>query len=138
MGTVPLLLSIGILSVILFALVSLLLFRSRKKKEPEEVKEPGIPTFEELKSILKNKDADNETLRDALDEIVALYGEIDPKIDGRPSKHFDKYMELIFIVCKHPNSDKRLVLDFEKDLARKNPQYIKNLDKAVTQGLSFR
>ena len=103
-----------------------------------EVPEDRIPTFAELKSIMKNKDASYEALQKAIDGIVEYYGDIEPKVAGRQAKDFDRYMELIFIICKHPNTDKKLVLSFERDLARLNPQYKRDLDHAVTKGLSFR
>jgi len=137
MSTSPLILWILALTLFLFFLVAILVFRSRPKVVKEEVIK-GPPTFEELKSILKNKDTHLEILRETLDEIVDLYGNIEEKKSGRPSKDFERYMEVILIVCKHPNSNKHLVLNFEKDLARKNPQYKRDIDSMVTKGLSYR
>ena len=142
MNVSPLIISIIGFSVLLFLLVAVLIYTSRAKKrkaqELTEVPEDRIPTFVELKAILKNKDATHDALEKAIESIVEYYGEIEPKVAGRQSKDFDRYMELIFIICKHPNTDKKLVLSFERDLARINPQYKRDLDHAVTKGLSFR
>jgi len=142
MNVSPLIISIVGFSVLLFLLVAVLIYSSRAKKRKAqaltEVPEDRIPTFVELKAILKNKDATHDALQKAIESIVEYYGEIEPKVAGRQSKDFDRYMELIFIICKHPNTDKKLVLSFERDLARINPQYKRDLDHAVTKGLSFR
>lgn len=142
MNVSPLIISIIIFSMLLFILVAILVYTSRARKRREEaaieVPETRVPSYQELKSILKNKNASYEALQHATDGIIEFYGDIEPKVGGRQSKDFDRYMELIFIICKHPNTDKKLVLNFERDLARMNPQYKKDLDHAVTKGLSFR
>lgn len=142
MSVSPLIISIVVFSILLFILVSILVYTSRVRKRREqllvEVPETRVPTYQELKSILKNKNSSYETLEDAIEKIIDYYGDIEPKIAGRQSKDFDRYMELIFIICKHKNTDKKLILNFERDLARMNPQYKKDLDNAVTKGLSFR
>lgn len=142
MNVSSLIISIVVFSVVLFVLVSILVYTSRVRKRRAEtlaaVPETRVPTYQELKAILKNKNSSYEALEDAIENIVKYYGDIEPKVGGHQSKDFDRYVELIFIICKHPNTDKNLILNFERDLARTNPQYKKDLDQAVTKGLSFK
>jgi len=75
----PLIISIVGFSVLLFLLVAVLIYTSRAKKRKAqaltEVPEDRIPSFVELKAILKNKDATHNALQKAIEGIVEYYGE---------------------------------------------------------------
>lgn len=91
-----------------------------------------------LSKIIKNKQSSSKELKEALDLILKHYGNIHKKLGARPHPDFDIYMGILMQICKHPNTNKHLIIDFDKELTRLNPQYKKEIYEAVTKGLNSR
>jgi len=148
MQITPLLLqSIGGLSAILIILVLLLVYSHKKKKQKEEKKEqhhvkPSPPKSKEdwelLLQTLKNKETTTQELQETLDLIIRYHGKIPNKLGTRVNPEFDKYAKALFYLCRHPNTNKSLIVGFDKELARRNAAYKKELSDALTRGLNSR
>ena len=56
----------------------------------------------------------------------------------RAHPDFDIYMDILFTICRHPNTTKNLILDFDKELERLNPEYKPEINNALAKGLNSR
>jgi len=56
----------------------------------------------------------------------------------RAHPDFDIYMEILFTICRHPNTNKDIVIKFDRELGRLNPEYKKEINEAITKGLNSR
>lgn len=91
-----------------------------------------------LKSIVKNKKSSTNELRKALDLVLKHHGNIHPKLGLRPHPDFDIYMDFLFTICRHPNASKDIIINFDKNLSKLNPEYKKDINEAITKGLNSR
>jgi Na+-transporting methylmalonyl-CoA/oxaloacetate decarboxylase gamma subunit len=91
-----------------------------------------------LRSIIKKKDSTNQELKNALELIIKHHGTIHEKLGSRTHPDFDIYMDILFTICKHPNTSKEIILKFDKDLEEKNPTYKQEINSALSQGLNAR
>ena len=136
--------SIGGLIVILTILTILLLMspkkKTKKKKiEPVVKKNNSIQTdLASLKAIIKNKKTTKKELKSTLDLVLKHHGNIHKKLGSRSHPDFDTYMEILMIICKHPNTTKDIIIEFDKALVRKNPDYKSDINDAITKGLNSR
>lgn len=123
-------------------LVSLLLYKPRKKREKEIAqkvdKKDSDYTFEELIRFIRNRDTPTDKLQWALDTIVKYHGTIEPKKHGHVSDDFYHYSEVIIRICRHPNTTKSLIIRFDKAIRDLNPSYSKELNDSLTKGLNSR
>ena len=135
-----------VLLVVLFVLMLILVGRP-SKKHPVEKKSAPIPsdtpkkrarTFDELITVLKNKKSASAELDDALQEMIRRYGKITPKLGTRAHPDFDNYMLAIVLICRHPNTTKNIILDFDRELSRRNPAYKRDINNAIQKGLNAR
>lgn len=110
----------------------------RSKKSTTSSKKVIKRSFAELKAAMKAKVSTSEDLKLAIDELIEHFGVITPKLGARPHPDFDKYMDLLFTITRHPNTNKHLIIDFEAALKRKNEAYAKEIEDAVQRGLSSR
>lgn len=130
---------------VLVILVFLLLLSSRNKKAKtvevveKAVKEPrpatDLPT---LVGIIRNKNSSAEELQAALDLIIKYHGTIHPKLGMRTHPEYDVYMEVLFTICRHPSTNKDIILSFDRELEKKNPDYKIEINEAITNGLNSR
>ena len=136
-----------VLLVVLLILVFAYVYtRSAKRKSDMQAKKPAVQpqkvkkprSFEELRSVIKNKRSAASELQEALDELLLHYGTIERKLGVRPHPDFDRYMEILFTICRHPNTNKDIVVSFDKRLAEKNPDYRREIDEALQRALSSR
>jgi hypothetical protein len=110
----------------------------KKKKKVKKVK--VTKDFLYLKSIIKNRETSTKELKETLNKVINEYGKIPPK-NGRSlttNDDFLQYMEIIFALTTHPNITKEIILDFDKRLGQKNPEYSKDISNAIMKGLSAR
>lgn len=140
------------LSALLAVLLFLLFFTSNSSKKKKEVKsnkivpkkdipnkENNLPTdFVSLKNIVKNKSSKKEDLRNSLKLIIKYHGTIHPKLGIRAHPDFDRYMDVLFTICRHPNADKDMIVDFDRELGKINPEYKQDINEAITKGLNSR
>lgn len=144
----------------LIALLALLIFllflepgkEKKAKEKPSEIKasieeEKGEPKSElpskemDLKSlvgIIKNKKSDVPKLAYALDLIIKHHGKVHKKLGIRSHPDFDIYMEILFTLCRHPNANKDLIINFDREFERLNPEYKQEINEAITKGLNSR
>jgi len=136
------------LVAILGLLVILLVLPSRKRKKKSLVDTKKVnktPQKEELKTdlsslhaIVKNKKTSTKKLKEALDLILKHHGVVHKKLGMRPHPDFDIYMDILFTICRHPNTNKNLIIKFDKELERLNPEYKKEINDSITKGLNSR
>ena len=91
-----------------------------------------------LKKIIKNRLSKTEQLSEALDLIIQHHGTITKKTAGRTHADFDIYMDILFTICRHPNTNKNIIIKFDRALSNKNPDYKSNINDAITKGLESR
>jgi hypothetical protein len=134
---------LGLLAILVF-----LLFITPSSKPPEikEIKpikevEPTISMntdIESLRAIIKDKNSSAQELRRALELVIEYHGTVHTKLGVRPHPDFDIYAEILFAICRHPNADKDMVISFDRDLGRLNPEYKEDINEAITKGLNSR
>jgi len=91
-----------------------------------------------LKKIVKNRISSTDKLSQALDLIIKHHGSISKKTAGRSHADFDIYMDILFTICRHPNTNKTIIIKFDKELTDRNPEYKSDINDAVTKGLNSR
>ncbi|DAB29987.1 MAG TPA: hypothetical protein CFH84_06555 [Sulfurimonas sp. UBA12504] len=134
---------------ILGILVFLLVISSRHKKaklllrsENSEEKTAQIARpqtdMPALLAILRNKKSSSKELTDALDLVLQFHNTIHPKLGSRTHPDFDVYKEILFTICRHPNTNKDIILNFDRALEKKNPEYKIEINEAITKGLNSR
>ncbi len=140
----------------LIALLGILIFllflepngkkKSKEKKSEavasnkEEKKEPDGRDFSlvALAKIVKNKKSDAKKLQEALDLVIKHHGTVHKKLGIRAHPDFDIYINMLFTLCRHPNANKDLIINFDRELGRLNPEYKQEINEAITKGLNSR
>jgi len=87
--------------------------------------------WERLMQRLRNREATTQELQETLALLLQYHGKVPKKLD-------EKYTELFLLLCSHPNTNKKLIIDFDKALEKKNPDSVKAINKALIQGLNAR
>ncbi|NPA59931.1 MAG: hypothetical protein GXO30_05645 [Epsilonproteobacteria bacterium] len=136
------------LVVILGVLMFLLLYKPKDKKVKvtkkidkkvtKKVQPNNKLDLESLRAIIKNKNTTTKELGDAVDAVLKDYGVITKKMGMRLHPDYDIYREMLFMVSKHKNADKNIILKFNKELERLNPQYKREINDAMSRGLNAR
>ena len=131
--------------MILGILIFLYVYRPSQKKtlhvkseKAQESESSQIPSFKKLLDIVKNNTTSDVELRNAAELIIKHYGTIKPKHGVAPDKDFKRYAEVIFAIARHPNTDKDIVLMFDRELTKRNPSYTREIDEMLNRGLSAR
>ncbi len=133
--------------VVLLAVLMFFLFLepskdSEKKKKPSiekyESNTPVVPDFKSLIYVIKNKKSNTAELLEAVKSIIKYYGVINKKLGMRPHPDFDIYADLLFTICRHKYTNKDIIIYFDRELGRLNPEYKKEINEAVTKGLNSR
>lgn len=116
---------------LLIVLVALYVGRMRRNaaKEPENT--PVVETFETLVSILKDRKTPTNELRRASEAITQRY----PTITGDT---IGMYVQLIEILCTHPHTESKTIVQFEKALRSANPRFAEQIRHALAEGLAKR
>lgn len=137
----------------LIALLTLLIFLLFY--EPNKTKKRGISStklmeeeessqeFEEtnlkvLIAMIKNKKSDAKMLEYALDMILKHHGKVHKKMGLRAHPEFLIYENIIFTLCRHPNTNKDLIVNFDREFLKLNPDYKQEINDAITKGLNSR
>jgi hypothetical protein len=130
------------LVVLLLFLVFFLYIPFGKERKKEKIKQ--APTqkndfhLEDLHSIVKNKTSTSSELKDALERVIQYHGKIDTKLGSHPDPKSDIYMDILFKAALHPNIEKKIIIKFNKDLEKLNPEYKKEINDALMSGLNSR
>jgi hypothetical protein len=144
MLSTPLLLSIIVFSLLLLILVIIYIRGSKKPKVRSTIKKNAPttvvapPTFKMLQAIISNQKSSSAELEDALKNVIKYYGIIPKKEGIHPNKIFKKYAKLIITVCRHKNTNSKIVLLFDRELRKKNPTYEQNIEEMLQRGLNSR
>ena len=132
------------LLVILGILVFLLVLAPKSKKKEvakkivqEQKAKPKIE-LEFLRTVVKNRKSTADELKEALALVLKYHGTIHKKLGLRPHPESQVYMDILFNLCRHPNANKDIVINFDKELGRLNPDYKKDLNDAMMRGLNSR
>ncbi|MDD5372884.1 MAG: hypothetical protein PHO62_05600 [Sulfurimonas sp.] len=112
--------------------------KTQKKADDNNVGEEIKPDLIFLKNIVKNKKTDEEKLGETLDLIIKYYGAIDKKVGIKPHPNFDIYADILFTICKHPHTNKNIIIKFDRELEKLNPEYKKEINEAIAKGLNSR
>ena len=121
--------------MILLALLMFLLFYNPSKKKVSNSKKTDSSKIDNeelilLVKVLKDKKSDTKRLGETLNLIIKEYGEI--------KKNKSIYMDILHTICVHPNSNKDIIVNFDRELQKLNPQYKKSINDAVVKGLNSR
>ena len=147
MDIVLLMKSIAGLVVILGILIVVFFYTpgGKKKKRSKETKhytqavKPEQPhELKDLLMVIRNKDASTKELAEALDLILKYHGRIPKKLGIRCHPDFDIYSEVLLRICRHPNTNKDIILKFDRELERLNPEYLREINDSLTKGLNSR
>lgn len=133
------------LVLLLGVLILFLLYRSKQKKVAKKREEKAVKSkssdymsLEKLADIIRNKKSTKEELKSALDLILKHHGTIHSKLGLRPHPDFNIYGEIVLRICRHPNTNKNIILDFDRALEAKNKEYKKDINDFLTKGLNSR
>ncbi|WP_299946857.1 hypothetical protein [Sulfurimonas sp.] len=135
--------------VVVLAFLMLLLFLSPKKGAVAEQNsnqvsknyEPKIITrtdLDYLLGVIKNKGTTTKELATVLDLVIKHHGVIAKKLGIRAHPDFDIYVDIILTICRHKNTNKNIVVKFDKELVALNPDYKEEINDAITKGLNSR
>lgn len=147
---------LGVLVILVF-----LLFLEPKEKSPKDKKEiqtqksqPKVVEKEKIKdkkeetkdrtdldyllSVIKNKKSDADKLSEALELIIKHHGLVHKKLGMRAHPDFDIYVDILFTICRHPNANKDMIIKFDRELARLNPDYKQEINESIERGLNSR
>ena len=133
------------LSVLLVLLVLLFYMPAQKEKRKKQSKK-NTPNkkekvdfdLEHLRSIVKNKKSTTQELQNALELVIKYHGTMHKKLGLRPHPESDIYMDILFKAARHPNADKGLIIRFNRELEKLNPEYKKEINDALMRGLNSR
>lgn len=135
--------------IVVLAFLILLLFLSPKKESVEKNKEVETNKKQEPKiiirtdldyllGVIKNKKTTTKELATVLDLVIKHHGTITKKLGIRVHPDFDVYMDIILTICRHTNTNKNIVVKFDKELVALNPDYKEEINDAITKGLNSR
>jgi hypothetical protein len=148
MDIILLIKSIVGLVLILGVLIILFLYIPREKKREVQKKKISIQKsppkvkqqvpLKELLTIIRDKYASTEELSEALEMIIKYYGKIHTKLGVRCHPDFDIYSEVLLRICRHQNTNKEIIVKFDKALESLNPEYVREINDSITKGLNSR
>ena len=144
MISLNLLFTIALLLLLLIILVIYYIRSAKKKKKTKPIKpkteniEVAPPTFKELKAIIRDQRTTADNLVIAINQLIQYYGSIPLKEGIHPAKRFNEYASILIAVCRHKNTNAKIVLLLDKQLREKNPSYEHNIDEMLQRGLNSR
>lgn len=139
---ITLLLESGLGLVLVLGFLIFLLLATKKKRAKKMANEVGeakpIADLESLKAIIEHKKTTSTELQEALDLVLKYYGVIPKKVGVLNHHDFQIYTDILLSICIHPNTNKKIILSFDKELERLNPDYKVEINEAITRGLNSR
>lgn len=129
-----LILSFVVLVILLAILIFFFLKSAKAKKLKAQAaktkkKKPKALTLNDLRDRLKNKDLSLKGLNETVDLILKDYGVI---------KDFDIYLDIIFRLAHHSATDKDVVLRFDRELSKLNPEFATSISNNILNALNSR
>lgn len=127
----------GIILIVVLAGLIVLFFIRKKKKVSQIIQKPEVQKKEvpkkkdlgELIKVIQNKKTNSKVLQSTLELVLQDYAEI---------HNFSIYEKILLTITKHPHTNKDIILNFDKKLTQSNPEYKKQINQAVAQGLDFK
>lgn len=105
---------------------------SASEEPVSESKASAAPRgFDALEAVVLNRKSSKEELRDATLGIARQYGKI-------YATTLTRYTRIIVALCRHPQTDKRIIVDFDRALRDQNPNLKTEIDMALKKGLDSR
>jgi len=145
MDMIFLLKSLTGLVVILALLIFFLFYAPKKKraknkqnKDKQKEKKQDHESLESLVAIIRDKKSSSEELLRASELIVKYHGAIHEKLGIRAHPDFDIFGEILLRLCRHPHTNKKIILGFEGALSKKNPEYTREINDFLSKGLNSR
>ena len=130
---------IVVLGILVFILVLPKQQKQKKGKKNISNSPKGPKTdLASLRYIIRNRVSTKKELQEALDLVIKHHGHIPKRLGSRINPQFDDYMEMLIMVCRHPNTDKNIILGFDKQLSNLNPTYRNEINESITKGLDSR
>ena len=128
-----------VLGILVFILVMPPKKQTQKKKRTTTKSKPQRKTdLETLRHIIRNRLSTKEQLKQALDDVLKYHGNIPKKLGTRVNPRFDEYMEILIMICRHPHTDKDIIINFDRELTKRNPEYQQEISEAIKRGLDSR
>lgn len=136
--------------IVLLAILIFLLFLGPKKDVKIQQKQHHTPEIKKeheisvntdlfhLVNVIKNRRSSADTLSEALELVIKHHGKVHKKLGLRPHPDFDTYMDILFTICRHPNANKEMIITFDRELERLNPEYKQEINEAIAKGLNSR
>lgn len=129
--------------VVILAILIFLLLKPNVSAIPKSIKlkpskEKEKTDLESLRHIIRNRLSTKKQLSRATELVIKHHGKIPGKLGVRVNPQFDAYMEIMITLCRHPNTSKDIILKFDKELTRLNPDYKQEINEAITKGLNSR
>lgn len=112
--------------------------KERKEENKEETSSSVNTDLFHLVNVIKNRRSNADTLSEALELIIKHHGRVHKKLGLRPHPDFDTYIDILFTICRHPNANKDMIITFDRELERLNPEYKKEINEAIAKGLNSR
>jgi len=126
---ITLVIEIGIALTALLAILMFLYFSSvKKRKVVSTEKKIPVQDLNSLIKIIHNKQTPTKDLQNTLDLILRDHGEI---------HDFNIYLDILYRMTLHPNTNKDIIVSFDKELSKLNPTYKEEISKSVTDALNF-
>jgi len=132
---------LGLLAILIFFLIYSPKKHEAKKRVIKKSKEhfgDDFKTLESLADIIRNHASSSKELENAIDLILKHHGVIHPKLGIRAHPDFTIYGEIMLRICRHRNTNKKLILKFDRELTAKNEEYKKDISDFLTKGLDSR
>ncbi len=137
--------AMGLLIILGLLVFILVIAPKSKKKETQKSKKvvqkqkvKSRTDLEFLRTVVKNRKSTVDELKEALDLVLKYHGKIPKKLGIRSHPESQIYMDILFSICRHPNANKDIIVDFDKELGRLNTDYKKDLNDAMMRGLNSR
>ncbi len=122
----------GIFLILLLAVLLILFFRIKKKdflNKLIEIKKEEAIELSELSLQLKDKFLSSKELKQVIELILKDYSKIN---------EFSLYEAIILHITLHPNTNKNIIIYFDKELSKSNPLYKKQISQALNNALNSR
>lgn len=132
-----LLLFTALLGVLLLLVLIYVLTRPRAAAEASPPaddlpgKQPQVLSFEAAEAVILDRASSKAELAGAVEAIAKHYGKIYATTLAR-------YTRIIVTLCRHPRTDKQIVLLLDRALQAQNPGLKHELELALQKGLSSR
>ena len=132
--------------VIILGILAFLLGSSFEEKENKDENSDNKPSpkvvvktdFEYLRGIIANPESSTKELSDALELIIKYHGTMHRKLGMRAHPESKAYLNVLFKVCRHKNTNKEMIVKFNNDLEKLNPKYKREINNALMRGLNSR